>query len=119
MDGSCRTRTGEANDAFSRVGSRAIADCRTRFSLFLSRLSTCSSEPPFDRHDWIVRRPSDDSEHRYIIDYYSAPPDEDGSPNFHLDVRPALDDLDGVRARWSAFIDDFRSDKAEQAKRDW
>lgn len=37
-----------------------------------------SSTPPFDRHDWYVRRPSDGTHQRYVIDYYSAPNDEQG-----------------------------------------
>lgn len=66
----------------------------------------CSTEPPFDRHDWVVRRPSTNSEHRYVIDYYSAPSDPDGSPNFNLDVRPALDDFDAIRLRMKAWVED-------------
>lgn len=70
-----------------------------------------STEPPFDRHDWIVRRPKTGAEVRYVIDYYSAPPEPDGSPVFSLDVRPALDDFSSVKDRiafatqdvWSAF----------------
>lgn len=75
-------------------------------------LPSLSTEPPFDRHDWVVRRPSTDTEHRYVIDYYSAPPDPDGSPNFHLDVRPALDDLDAVRARFNAFVNEWKGGPA-------
>ncbi|VDC06525.1 unnamed protein product [Peniophora sp. CBMAI 1063] len=58
-----------------------------------------SSEPPFDRHDWIVRRPGSTEDVRYVIDYYSAPPLPDGSPVFSLDVRPALDSPWSVSAR--------------------
>lgn len=36
---------------------------------------------------------------RYVIDYYSAPDDEDGNPSFSLDVRPALDDFGSVKNR--------------------
>lgn len=54
-----------------------------------------ANEPPFDRHDWFVRRVSPDGQEkevRYVIDYYSAPPDEaTGEPVFYLDVRPAVD----------------------------
>lgn len=70
-----------------------------------------STEPPFDRHDWVVRRPSTDSLHRYIIDYYSAPSDPDGSPNFNLDVRPALDDFDAVKLRMRAFVEELFAGK--------
>ena len=53
-----------------------------------------SCEPPFDRHDWYVqRRTVDGQTHdiRYVIDYYSAPPEPTGEPVFYLDVRPAVD----------------------------
>jgi len=70
-----------------------------------------NSEPPFDRHDWIVKRRSTGEEVRYVIDYYSAPPEPDGSPVFSLDVRPALDNVGSVKDRitvateeaWSSF----------------
>lgn len=70
-----------------------------------------STEPPFDRHDWVVRRSKTGEEVRYVIDYYSAPPEPDGSPVFSLDVRPALDDFSSARDRiafatrdaWSSF----------------
>jgi len=49
-----------------------------------------------------------------VIDYYSAPPDEDGSPNFNLDVRPALDDFESVQQRLSAFLEDWSTSKEKQ-----
>ncbi|TKX26294.1 cytochrome c heme lyase [Elsinoe australis] len=52
------------------------------------------TEPPFDRHDWFVRRIRPDGgeeEKRYVIDYYSGPPEPTGEPVFYLDVRPAVD----------------------------
>ncbi|CAL5869368.1 uncharacterized protein PFLUO_LOCUS3597 [Penicillium psychrofluorescens] len=51
------------------------------------------TEPPFDRHDWFVQRmtPSGPKEVRYVIDYYSGPPEPTGEPVFYLDIRPALD----------------------------
>ncbi|KAF2235460.1 hypothetical protein EV356DRAFT_575841 [Viridothelium virens] len=63
---------------------------------FLARIAPArfSGEPPFDRHDWYVsRRLPDGSERevRYVIDYYSGPPEETGEPVFFLDVRPAVD----------------------------
>ena len=64
-----------------------------------------STEPPFDRHDWIVRTNSGE-EVRYVIDYYSAPPEPDGSPVFSLDVRPALDSVGSIRQRISAATED-------------
>ncbi|RJE27423.1 Cytochrome c heme lyase [Aspergillus sclerotialis] len=51
------------------------------------------TNPPFDRHDWFVMRdtPSGPKEVRYVIDYYSGPPEPTGEPVFYLDIRPALD----------------------------
>jgi len=54
----------------------------------------CRGEPPFDRHDWFVQRRLSNGttrEVRYVIDYYSAPPEPTGEPVFYLDVRPAVD----------------------------
>ncbi len=62
--------------------------------------SRFNSEPPFDRHDWIIRRHTGE-EARYVIDYYSAPPEPDGSPVFSLDVRPALDSFGSIKTRIS------------------
>jgi len=57
--------------------------------------SKYACDPPFDRHDWFVRRVLPDGrerELRYVIDYYSGPTDEEtGEPVFFLDIRPALD----------------------------
>ncbi|KAJ5180744.1 hypothetical protein N7492_003954 [Penicillium capsulatum] len=55
--------------------------------------SKFESNPPFDRHDWFVQRqtPSGPKEVRYVIDYYSGPPEPTGEPVFYLDIRPALD----------------------------
>ena len=53
-----------------------------------------SGEPPFDRHDWYVQRQTltgQSREVRYVIDYYSGPPEPTGEPVFYLDVRPAVD----------------------------
>jgi len=53
-----------------------------------------NSEPPFDRHDWYVQRalPNGSTrEVRYVIAYYSGPPEPTGEPVFYLDVRPAVD----------------------------
>lgn len=51
------------------------------------------TNPPFDRHDWYIMRqtPSGPREIRYVIDYYSGPPEPTGEPVFFLDIRPALD----------------------------
>ncbi|ODO04790.1 hypothetical protein I350_05400 [Cryptococcus amylolentus CBS 6273] len=86
---------------------------KARFHLWAGQLfpSKFNSEPPFDRHDWVVKRtvpsasnsnpsaPPETYDARYVIDYYSAPPDEDGNPVFSLDVRPALDSFEAVKQR--------------------
>jgi len=74
---------------------------KARFWLFVGWLlpNRFNDEPPFDRHDWIVRRPSTGEEVRYVIDYYGAPPLPDGSPVFSLDVRPALDSFGSISMR--------------------
>ncbi|KAJ5222583.1 Cytochrome c heme lyase [Penicillium citrinum] len=55
--------------------------------------SKFETNPPFDRHDWFVQRqtPNGSKEVRYVIDYYSGPPEPTGEPVFYLDIRPALD----------------------------
>lgn len=94
-----------------------------RFKYVPLSLSNCShtdsviasNEPPFDRHDWIVRRRTGE-EVRYVIDYYSAPPEPDGSPVFSLDVRPALDSVGSIKQRIAAATEDvwaaFRENNA-------
>lgn len=74
-----------------------------------------SSEPPFDRHDWIVRRAPTvvdpkGQEVRYVIDYYSVPDytDEDEA-SFNLDVRPAIDSFDAIRVRWKKTLEEYES----------
>ncbi|KAE9410761.1 cytochrome c heme lyase, partial [Gymnopus androsaceus JB14] len=81
---------------------------KARFWLLAGWLlpSRFNSEPPFDRHDWIVRRPNTGEEVRYVIDYYSAPPEPDGSPVFSLDVRPALDSFGSVKERIALATED-------------
>jgi len=73
---------------------------KARLVMFLGNIlpSRFNSEPPFDRHDWVIRRHTGE-EVRYVIDYYSAPPESDGSPVFSLDVRPALDSFGSVKSR--------------------
>jgi len=74
---------------------------KARFFLFAGWLlpDRFNDEPPFDRHDWVVRRGSTGEEIRYVIDYYGAPPLPDGSPVFSLDVRPALDNFSSISMR--------------------
>ncbi|KAE8211149.1 hypothetical protein CF327_g5057 [Tilletia walkeri] len=78
--------------------------------------STFHADPPFDRHDWIVRRPaptpdSKGEEVRYIIDYYSVPEHEqanpDDEPEFVLDIRPALDSAGSAWVRCSKTWDEY------------
>ncbi|PWZ00817.1 LOW QUALITY PROTEIN: hypothetical protein BCV70DRAFT_211566 [Testicularia cyperi] len=72
--------------------------------------STFSSDPPFDRHDWIVRRPDQNGrEVRYVIDYYSVPDDPDkDDPEFVLDVRPALDSFESLCTRMRKGYDEWK-----------
>ncbi|KAF9240726.1 cytochrome c heme lyase [Melanogaster broomeanus] len=81
---------------------------KARFWMFAGWLlpSRFNTEPPFDRHDWIIRRPRTGEEVRYVIDYYSAPPTPDGEPVFALDVRPALDSAQSVRERAAVAMGD-------------
>ncbi|KAF7311607.1 hypothetical protein MKEN_01063700 [Mycena kentingensis (nom. inval.)] len=51
---------------------------------------------PFDRHDWVVDRCG--VQMRYIIDFYTGR-GQSGKPSFYLDVRPALDNWEGVKMR--------------------
>ncbi|KAL8896971.1 MAG: hypothetical protein Q9207_007453 [Kuettlingeria erythrocarpa] len=69
---------------------------KARILEFMGRMypAKFGCEPPFDRHDWYVQRRTVDGqtkEIRYVIDYYSAPPEPTGEPVFFLDVRPAVD----------------------------
>ncbi|KAF8318767.1 cytochrome c and c1 heme-lyase [Clavulina sp. PMI_390] len=90
---------------------------KARFWLFAGRLmpSRFNTEPPFDRHDWVVRRRSGE-EVRYVIDYYSAPPEPDGSPVFSLDVRPALDSFGAAKARFLASTQEAWDSMREQSR---
>lgn len=67
-----------------------------------------ATEPPFDRHDWYVARNVDGKEKqvRYVIDYYSGPPEPTGEPVFFLDVRPALTPTGAVERmmRWGGDV---------------
>ncbi|KAJ7692359.1 holocytochrome c synthetase, isoform CRA_a, partial [Mycena olivaceomarginata] len=57
---------------------------------------------PFDRHDWVVDRCG--LKMRYIIDFYTGKSELPGSgPSFFLDVRPALDNWEGVKMRTQHF----------------
>ncbi|ETW78853.1 hypothetical protein HETIRDRAFT_420076 [Heterobasidion irregulare TC 32-1] len=91
---------------------------KARFWLFAGWLLPMrfNNEPPFDRHDWVVRRPSTGEEVRYVIDYYSAPPLSDGSPVFSLDVRPALDSVSSIGMRIRAATEGIWKDAREEGR---
>ncbi|KAH9817026.1 cytochrome c/c1 heme lyase-domain-containing protein [Melampsora americana] len=77
-------------------------------------------QPPFDRHDWEVVRPTE-ARMRYVIDFYpgrtynpetGSPATSSSSPPnlaFYLDVRPALDNWEGIRMRLLKTWDEFKS----------
>jgi cytochrome c heme-lyase len=77
------------------------------FTLYLNTYMityrTSSYTPPFDRHDWVVDRCG--TKIRYIIDFYTGKSDGHSSNNlsFFLDVRPALDNWEGVKMRAERF----------------
>ncbi|KAK0644587.1 cytochrome c/c1 heme-lyase [Cercophora newfieldiana] len=70
--------------------------------------SKFETEPPFDRHDWFVSRDvnGEKKEVRYVIDYYSGPPEPTGEPVFFLDVRPAMTPTGAVERlmRWGGDV---------------
>ncbi|KAI0093938.1 cytochrome C1 heme lyase [Irpex rosettiformis] len=58
---------------------------------------------PFDRHDWVVDRCG--TRLRYVIDFYTGHSQTPSANNlsFYLDVRPAMDNWEGVRLRATHF----------------
>ncbi|WWD21324.1 hypothetical protein CI109_105808 [Kwoniella shandongensis] len=108
---------------------------KARMHLFAGKLfpERFNTTPPFDRHDWIVTRPdpsvpatsvpTDQSSAalaeqpkittRYVIDYYSAPPDEEGNPVFSLDVRPALDNFESITQRVKVGMEEWMNGESE------
>ena len=75
-------------------------------------------QPPFDRHDWTIVRPSSEpgaepQRMRYIIDFYAGQASssagsaqalanagkDKGKVSFYLDVRPAPDTIEGIAMR--------------------
>lgn len=117
---------------------------KARFHLWAGTIfpSKFNTEPPFDRHDWVVTRPVEapvDAQAstmqsaaraavagasasangsgsgnktgtistRYVIDYYSAPDDEEGNPVFSLDVRPALDSFESISLRVRVGVEEW------------
>ncbi|KAF9482581.1 cytochrome c and c1 heme-lyase [Pholiota conissans] len=91
---------------------------KARILLFAGWLlpSRFNSEPPFDRHDWIVRRSKTGEEVRYVIDYYSAPPEPDGSPVFSLDVRPAIDNFASMKDRIAVATEEVWANFRDKSK---
>lgn len=93
---------------------------RARYYQWLGALmpNKYNSEPPFDRHDWVVQRPpapgidGPGEQVRYVIDYYEAPPDdpEEDEAVFNLDVRPAVDSLAALRLRAQKAFDDWKQE---------
>ena len=75
-----------------RLGSYGY-ECAELTVIFLSYT------PPFDRHDWLIDRCG--KQVRYVIDFYTGKADSrrQGNMAFYLDVRPAVDDWEGVRTR--------------------
>ncbi|KAH3680024.1 hypothetical protein WICPIJ_008437 [Wickerhamomyces pijperi] len=61
-------------------------------------------QKPFDRHDWTVDRCGVEVE--YVIDFYSGKPNPlmPGMASFYLDVRPKLNNLEGVKMRVMKFL---------------
>lgn len=94
----------------SFMGLSNTLSLKARFLLFLGSIfpNNFNTLPPFDRHDWIVLRTvgTEKKKSRYIIDYYSGPPDEKTQhPTFYLDIRPALDDLESIKVRFIFFVE--------------
>lgn len=58
---------------------------------------------PFDRHDWIIRRPRTGKKARYVIDYYGIKHPR-RETKLVIDARPALDSFDNVRMRVVALM---------------
>ncbi|KIK98825.1 hypothetical protein PAXRUDRAFT_631571 [Paxillus rubicundulus Ve08.2h10] len=52
---------------------------------------------PFDRHDWVVDRCG--TRVRYVIDFYTGRGAASSDVSFYLDVRPAIDNWEGLRMR--------------------
>jgi hypothetical protein len=55
---------------------------------------TGRSPKAFDHHEWFVSTADGKSTRRYVIDYYGV--DE---LTFSIDVRPAIDDFESLKAR--------------------
>ena len=78
--------------SFKGLGAGALSP-KAKFNSLMGYTS------PFDRHDWVVERCGGEKV-EYIIDFYKGK-EEAGKPslNFHLDVRPKLNSLEGWKMR--------------------
>ena len=84
----------------------AVADAAWVSAVFVMndrKLRISRYSAPFDRHDWVVDRCG--TRMRYVIDFYTGHNGSSSSSNlsFYLDVRPALDNWEGVRLRAQHF----------------
>lgn len=74
------------------------------YNVSIPGLNSVSRLPdPFDRHDWIVRRPRTGQEARYVIDYYGIKHPR-RETKLVIDARPALNSFDNARMRVLALI---------------
>jgi cytochrome c heme-lyase len=92
---------GRPNEPSLRARWKVLLGCvASHFLSFVNNLWLPSYSPPFDRHDWVVDRCGIRT--RYIIDFYTG---HSASSNlsFYLDVRPALDNWEGVKMRAESF----------------
>ncbi|GAA6012304.1 hypothetical protein JCM11491_007087 [Sporobolomyces phaffii] len=110
-----RHDAGDRSSLASFQGRPQELSPKARYHLFMGKIlpNYYASVRPFDRHDWIVHRPTAGNgssymsggatapytSHRYVIDYYHLADDQQGNPVFSLDVRPAVDDFAAVRER--------------------
>lgn len=74
-----------------------------------------SYQAPFDRHDWVIDRCG--TRMRYVIDFYTGRSSSTGSGSqsnvsFYLDVRPAVDNWEGVKMRLERFWTNWAGRKA-------
>ncbi|GAA5940202.1 holocytochrome c synthase CYC3 [Sporobolomyces koalae] len=112
-----RHEGGDRSSLASFQGRPQELSPKARYHLFMGSIlpSLYGQVRPFDRHDWVVHRPNPQAgassymskagsttpytTHRYVIDYYHLADDQEGNPQFSLDVRPAVDDLGAVKER--------------------
>ncbi|KAF8599585.1 cytochrome c and c1 heme-lyase [Ceratobasidium sp. AG-I] len=104
-------RGGEACGGVKLISFKGRPGDRTPKAWFKTLLGY---QAPFDRHDWVVDRCG--VRMRYVIDFYTgrAPggptgPMHASQPNvsFYLDVRPAVDNWEGVKMRAQRLWDEW------------